>query len=391
VTQRLGAISDLDLFADDVLHDPYDPYARLREAGAAVWMSRLGMWALPRYAQVRAALLDWKTFSSQDAVCVGEEHNALYSGTVLASDPPLHDRLRAVIAPSLTPRALAAMKAEIESQADTLVEVLVARGSFDAVADLAAVFPVSVVCDLVGLPMDERDRLLARADASFNTFGPANARAAASMWAFPESFNYIQKVATRERLRPGSFGASVYEAADRGEITAEQCLPVMLAYLFAGMDTTVNAISSAVWLLTQYPDQWDAMRANPALVGRAFEETLRFESPVQMFGRKLMKDYDAEGVTLEPGERALLLYASANRDERKFPHADRFDVMRDSNAHLSFGMGLHLCAGQGLARLEGHAVLAALARRARRVELIEAKRHLNNAVRGLKEAHVRVN
>jgi len=383
-------VSSIDLFADEVLDTPYAQYTELRAAGAAVWMERFKMWALPRYAEVRSALMDWKTFSSKDAVCVGEEHNALYVGTVLASDPPLHDQLRAVLAPSLAPRALADMKSDLERRASDLVTGLVQRGEFDAVGDLAAQFPVSVVADLVGLPEEGRDRLLARADASFNTFGPVNDRSRESMWTFPESFAYIQSEAARAKLRPGSMGAAVYEAADRGEISPEQCLPLMLAYLFAGMDTTVNSIGSAVWLFATHPEQWRMLRKDPSLIPAAFEEVLRFESPVQAFARRLVRPYVADGITLNEGDRAIILYGSANRDERKFENPEAFNIRRGSSPHVAFGMGLHLCAGQGLARLEGQAVLAALARTVERFELVEVHRHLNNAVRGLGKLRVKV-
>ena len=384
------ARSDLDLFSDELLDDPYPAYALLRSTGAAVWMNRLDMWALPRYAEVRAALLDWETFSSQDAVCVGEEHNKLYTGSVLSSDPPQHGQLRAVLAPSLAPTALTKIKAEIERRADDLVADLVSRREFDAVGDLAAVFPVAVVADLIGLPDVERDRLLDRADASFNIFGPVNDRAVQSMWTFPESFQYIQTVATRERLTPGSMGAAVYAAADRGEIGAEHCLRLMLAYLFAGMDTTVNAVSNAIWLLAQHPDQWKSVRSDQKLLAAAFEEGLRLETPVQVFGRRLKRPYVAEGVSLRAGDRVMLLYGSANRDERRFARPDEFDVNRGLAPNLAFGMGIHLCPGQGLARLEAQAILSSLAKRVERIEVTALRRHLNNSVRGLGELHVRV-
>jgi cytochrome P450 len=164
----------------------------------------------------------------------------------------------------------------------------------------------------------------------------------------------------------------------------------MLAYLFAGMDTTVNAVSNAIWLLAQHPEQWKSVRLDQRLLAAAFEEGLRLESPVQVFGRRLKQPYVAEGVTLKAGERVLLLYGSANRDERKFARPDEFDVNRGLAPHLAFGTGIHLCAGQGLARLEAQAILSSLAKRVERIEITAQRRHLNNSVRGLGELHVRV-
>ena len=316
---------DVDLFSDAALADPYPIYHQLRQLGPAVYLTAHDLWALPRFEHVKAALSDWQTFSSADGVCVEPAFNAYYRGTVLQSDPPLHDQLRNVLAPRMTPRAMAGMKDDIERRAGELVARLVGQGSFDAVTDLAAAFPVSVVADLVGLPPEERDMLLRRADASFNLFGPDNARAQASLSAFPDTFAYVSTYATRERLAPGSFGAAIYEAADAGLIEPEQCIPLLLAYLFAGMDTTVNAIGHLIWLLGRHPDQWRILQQDPTMIPPAFEEGLRLETPVQIFARGVRRDFTAEGVTVPAGARVLLLYGSANRDERRWDHPTVFE------------------------------------------------------------------
>lgn len=382
--------SNIDLFSAEALADPYEQYAALRSAGAAVWLEKLNIWALPRYQQARTALMDWEVFSSKDALCVDAAHNQFFSGTVAAVDPPDHDRLRAIIMPSLSPRSLQSIKDSIEAQARDIVRPLLETGEFDAVVDMAAIFPVQVVCDLVGLPNEDRDRLLDRANAAINMFGPANELAAASMWTFPETFSYIQTYATRERIRPGSFGSEVYQAAERHEISEAECLPLMLAYLFAGMETTVNSIANAIYLFARFPDQWSLARRDRAAVGLAFEEALRFETPVQFFGRRVTRSYDAEGTTLHAGDRVIVMYGSANRDERKFPNPDAFDVSRKSVTHLAFGTGRHSCAGQALARLEGLAMLGALADSVERFELLDAKRRLNNVSRGFDSLQVKL-
>ena len=132
------------------------------------------------------------------------------------------------------------------------------------------------------------------------------------------------------------------------------------------------------------------LRSDPALIPAAFEEVLRYKSPAQVFARRLAKPYIAEGVALKEGDRAIILYGSANRDERKFSNPDVFNIRRGSLTHVAFGTGLHLCAGQGVARLEGQVILAALVKSVERFESIEVHRHLNNAVRGLGRLHVKV-
>lgn len=376
-------VSGLDLFSDEVLTDPYAAYAELRAAGPAVWLPAVGAWALPRYAEVREALRDHPTFSSAQGVGFNDEVNRIRSSSVIASDPPRHDVLRNVLAARLAPRALRRLRADIERQADELVEEVVARGSFDAVRDLAQRFPLQVVVGLIGLPREGSEQVLDWADGAFNAFGPRNERALTGLGKLQDQLTYLATVATRDRLTPGSMGAAVYEAADRGDIDADTCLPLMSAYLTAGMDTTINAISAALWLFSEHPDQWAHVRQEPALISSAFEEVVRFESPVQAFARVTTTGHDTGGVVIPAGARVAVLYGSANRDERRWSQPDRFDVTRNPVDHVGFGYGLHGCAGQGLARIEAQAVLAALVRRVGRLESGEPQRRLNNVIRGL--------
>lgn len=170
---KLGSVpsSSVDIFADEVLGNPYPAYRELREIGAVVRLTAYDAWILTRYEQVRSALRDHGLFSSAQGVGYEDQLNANMRGTVLASDPPEHDRLRAVLRDKLAPKAVRGLQDRIAEQADELVAAVVERGSFDAVTDLAAVFPVAVVADLIGLPEDVREPLLSFADAAFNTFG----------------------------------------------------------------------------------------------------------------------------------------------------------------------------------------------------------------------------
>ena len=373
--------TDVDIYSDEMLDSPYDEFARLRSLGAAIWLDRYNMWAFPRYSQVRAALIDWKTFASGDGVGIEPEFNKIRRGTVIASDPPQHTKLRALFSERLSGSVMRELQENIEVRAEKLIKNLVARGSFDAVGDFAEVFPVSLLADLIGLPLEERDKLLERSRGSFNAFGPKNKRASETFHVFEDTKKYISAYGTRDRLTPGSLGASLYEAADRGELEPEQVIPLMFSYLFPSLDTTVSAIGHAVWLLASHPEQWRILKAEPSLIPAAFEETLRLESPVQFFARSVRADYNAEGTQLKAGERVILMYGSANRDDRKYTHPDRFDIRRNPVDHVAFGAGIHNCVGARLARAEVHALLGALVRH---VDLIEASpptRRLNNSVR----------
>ncbi|GAA4553957.1 cytochrome P450 [Pseudonocardia xishanensis] len=386
MTPTLTPHSDVDLFADPVLEDPYPTYRTLRDLGGAVHLAELDAWALTRYDAVRGALGDWQTFSSS-AVALNEPVNGMLVGTVLAADPPEHDVLRSVLADRLGPRAVRSLQADIAARAEALVEEVVAKGEFDAVTDLAAAFPFAVVFDLIGLPDDARPNMLRWADATFNVCGPMNDRTAGGLLIVQEMFEWVATLKADDLL-DGSMGRAIFDAAEAGRIGPESCIPLLAAYATAGMDTTINAIANAVHLFAQHPDQWDLVRADPTLLPGAFNEVLRYDAPVQVFGRRTTRAVGVAGTEIPADSQVLLLYGSGNRDERHYAEPDRFDVTRAPVDHLTFGYGTHGCAGQALARLEAHAVLGALAARVRRIHLGEPKRHLNNVLRGIESLPV---
>ncbi|WP_405622012.1 cytochrome P450 [Streptomyces sp. NBC_00076] len=391
MTTAATPVSDMDIFADDVLTDPYPAYAVLRETGAAVYLERYDCWALPRYEHVRAALRDHERFSSVDSVGYEPSLNEARRGGVLATDPPEHDMLRSVLSESLAPRALASLKDDIGRRATELVESVVARGSFDVVSDLARVFPLTVVADLIGMPLRARDEVLVFADAFFNTFGPLNERTTASVQVSERLLDELISMMNRDDLAPGGWGEALYQAADRGVIEEHQVGRLLRAYLVASMDTTINAISSALWLFAEHQTAWTTLRADRTLLRSAFDEVVRVESPVQTFFRRTTRAVEIDGVTIPPRAQVAMLFGSANRDPRKWPEPDTFDINRAPMDHVGFGSGVHACAGQGLARVEGGAILSALLDH---VEVIQLdgppRRHLNNVIRGLESLPVTV-
>lgn len=392
MTTTLGGrpTADVDLFSEAALLDPYPLYRQIRDAGPAAYLPKYGVWAMGRYDQVRAALHDWRTYSSAEGTGLNKASNQTTKGIIIATDPPEHDRLRDVLSERLAPRALRDLTEDIARQADDLVASQVRRGSFDAVGDLARAFPVSVVLDLVGLPRDIRHKVLDWADAAFNAGGPRGPRTDSAYPLLQDQFAYLADLKASE-LAPGSMGRAIYDAAADGRIDPESCVPLMSAYVTAGLDTTINAISNAVYYFAAHPGQWDMVRASPRMIPAAFNEVLRIEAPIQWFSRVTTRDVELDAATVIPrGERVMMLYASANRDERKWPDPDRFDVTRNAGLQLAFGHGTHACAGQGLARLEGHCVLQSLARRVARFEVGQPTRRLNNRVRGLDSLPTRV-
>jgi cytochrome P450 len=382
--------SGIDLYSDRVLADPYPHYRTLRDAGPAVWLERHGAWALPRYASVIEALRNPQVFSSAHGCTLNDVGNAAQQGTMLASDDPLHASLRKIFAEPLMPGALAPLRANLAAQADALVERLVAAGTFDAVTDLAHFLPLTVVRSLVGLPAQGCEHMLEWAAAMFNAFGPIdNARTQAAFPVIGEVAAYLADERTLSDLRPGSWSARLLECVERGQLSRTQAITMLLDYTGPALDTTINATSSVMWLFTQWPEQWDLVRSDPTLIRGAIEEAVRLESPIRAFTRYVTRQHDVQGVTVETGARVLVLYASANRDERHWDDPERFDIRRRTTGHVGFGHGPHLCAGMHLARLEITCLLEALARRVQRFELLEMERSLHNTLRGIRSLRIR--
>lgn len=383
-------IYDVDLYSDEVLLDPYPHYKALRDLGAVVWLPRNDLHAVARFEDVRAALRNPAVFSSAQGVAANDHVNIISRGTTLASDAPLHDRLRAVIAAPLLPRALEEIAPAIRTEARRLVDELVARGQFDAVSDLAQHLPLTIVSKLVGLEDYGRGSMLRWAAATFNVLGSMNARACTALKDVQEMRAYLGGDEIRSRLRPGSWGDRIFAAADRGEVEPERCPVLMRDYLGPSLDTTIFATANLVLLFGRHPAQWDLVRSDPALIPNAINEALRLESPVRGFTRHLAADATIGALTIPRESRVLLLYGSANRDERKWQEPERFDVKRRANDHLGFGNGTHMCAGLHLARLEMTALLEVLVERVASFEIGEPVLALNNVLRGLASLPVRV-
>ncbi len=384
--------SELDLFTDEALADPYPLYDELRAAGAAVWLADLEVYALARYAETRAAARDSEVFSSARGVMLNEQLNTATGGVALIScDPPRHDEMRRIIRRPLMADALRDLTPTLVTEADALVERLVERGTFDAVTDFAQHLPLTVISKLVGIPEGGRERMLEWAAAAFDSMGPANARTAAAVPLSMEMFRYGMEEAVPPHLAPGGWAQMVYDAADRGEVAAELCPAMMSAYLAPSLDTTINGIGNAMLLFGEHPEQWDLLRSDPSLIPGAVNEVLRLESPIQRFTRYVMQDHEVGDTTIPAGSRVMLLFGAANRDERRWDDPTRFDVRRERAAeHLAFGFGPHACVGSGLARLEMRVLLEALVARVARFETARPVRAINQFLRGLASLEVTV-
>jgi cytochrome P450 len=387
-------VSDVDLFSEACLRDPYPAQRELREAGPVVRLERYGVWAMARYEHVRAALEDWETYRSGAGVGLADftkEKPWRTPSLLLEADPPEHDGARKATAAALSPNRIRALRAAFEQEAEALVDGLLKRGRFDAIVGLAEAYPLKVFPDAVGVPSEGREHLIAYGDMVFNAFGPRNRRFEQSAKRLDGVSAWIAEMCMIENLVPGGLGAAIYEQAPRCGLGPDAAALLVRSLLSAGIDTTAAALGNAILCLATHPDQWAALHADPTRSRATFEEVLRFQAPVQSLFRTTTRDVDVQGVLIPSGDKVLLSLAAAGRDPRHWDDPDRFDISRKAVGQLGFGFGIHACVGRMIARLEAEVLVAALARRVKEIELDGApERKLNNTLRGLASLPVQV-
>ena len=393
-TSTIGSVQapiyDGDIYSDAAILDPYDHYRAIRELGPVVWLQQSGVWAMGRYDDVAAALRDHHVFSSAAGVAVSEATNAVALGTTISSDPPQHSAFRKIVSAPLTPAAVTLLRPQIQAAADALVDELVGRGEFDAATSLAQHLPLTIVSHLVGLPPEGRENMLEWASATFDIFGPENERTARAWPVVREMRAYVASLFGRDKVRAASWADRLLDHVETGAIPAAQFATLLRDYLGPSLDTTIFATGNLIWLFSNNPDQWDILRADPSLSRNAINEAVRLESPIRGFTRRVSAEHCVGDVVLPTGARVLLLYASANRDERRWDNPERFDIRRRVTGQVGFGLGIHSCVGMHLARLEIDCLLHALIPRVRRFEAAVPVRVVNNTLRGLKSLHVKV-
>jgi cytochrome P450 len=379
-------VFDLDPFVTEFLTNPYPHYEAMREAGPVVLLSRYDVWAVARYDENVAVLTDPQRYCSSAGVGLSDfrkEKPWRRPSIILEADPPLHTRTHKALMHVLAPQALRDLRPTFEAQAEKLVDELIARVRIDGVVDVARAYPLKVFPDAIGLPPEGRENLLPYGNMAFNAFGPRNERLAEAMAHAEPVIAWIAAMCERTALAPDGIGAKVYRLTDEGDLTEEEAGILVRSLLTAGVDSTVNAIGNALLCFARFPEQWDAVREDPSRVRSAFDEVIRFESPVQTFFRTTTREVELGGVRIGEGEKVLMFLASANRDPRRWEDADRFDVGRRAGGHLGFGHGIHRCVGEMLAKMEGEILLAALARSVRRFVLDgEPVMRYNNTLRG---------
>jgi cytochrome P450 len=357
-----------DIFSPEAVRNARAVDDALRELAPVVKLERENITMLARYQHVSEGLKDWQAFSSRSRPW--HDPNSVRPEILLVDDPPRHTAVRPVIASALSPKALAKMATDFNTDADALLrEVKEHSGEvIDVVAAISRPFVYKVLPDLLGLPEEGRENLTAFGHMVWATLGPQNEMFAEAMENVGPVIEWVERCCNRENLDPEGLGMQMFLAADRGQITQDEAKLLVGILLSAAADTTVMTLSTAMRAFSLFPDEYQKLRSDPALARSAFEESLRWDSPSRMAGRITTRAVDVDGYRIPAGERCGLMFASANRDPRKWPDPDRFDIRRDLRGHIGWGYGIHACVGRVLALLEADALLGALLKHIERFE-----------------------
>jgi cytochrome P450 len=381
-------IYDVDIFTDEVIQNPWPHYAAMRDLGPVVWLPRHENFALVHHAVLVQALRDYDTFISGKGVAACAFANEILRGNSAASDGERHNLIRRATSPPLLPGALEKVRGLIEETADSLIEQLIARDGFDAMRDLAAHLPLTIVRDLVGLGDYGKENMLRWASATFDLNGVQNERGKAALEVFMEQRRFAQSQ-TPEMAKPGSWTHRLLDIVRRGDLPAELMPHAMRDYIVPSLDTTISATGELIYQLGRNPDQWALLRSKPELARNAANEAVRMASPIRSFGRHTSREVQIAGVTIPEGARIMMLFAAANRDERAFDHPNEFDITRDPRLHLGFGRGIHMCAGMHLAQLEMMSILKAMIPHVDTIEVREPTMGINNIIYGFESLPTR--
>jgi cytochrome P450 len=403
-------LTDLDMWAREV---PYEQFARLRCEAPVAWSDEPsggpGFWSVVRYDDIVTASRDTRTFSSSRGVSFEEptDDDMAARRTIIDTDPPAHTKLRKILSGGFTQRAVAVYEHFVRTLTEQVLDTGLTAEPFDFVDAVAKEVPIRVLARIMGLPADDLplfidlgDRLIANTDPDITdvVWGRDDTDAYRR---FPFRSPYgkqlwdLGRAIVRDRLT--SPGDDLLSTLLRAEVDGERLSETDLDNFFsimvvAGNETTRIAIAQGVLAFCEHPEQWNRLRADPALLEPATEEVLRWTCPTHFMRRTARADTQLGGATIKAGDKVVLWYVSGNRDETEFADPDTFDIARSPNRHLSFGRGgPHLCLGAHLARLEIRIVLAALARRVGAFELAgEPRRIRSNFTNGLRQLPVRI-
>ena len=362
--------TDADLYYDpydfDIDTDPYPTFRRLREEQPLYWNERYEFFALSRFDDVERALVDWRTYSSAKGSLLEliKADIEMPPGTFIFEDPPTHDLHRGLLSRVFTPKRMQAIEPKVRELCARSLDPLVEEGRFDFIADLGAQMPMRTIGMLLGIPEQDQEAIRDRTDAGLRLAEGAPPDMTNRSIGVDESQNVFADYLDWRIDNPSDDIMSdllraEFEDVDgeRRRLTRQEILNYLGLIAGAGNETTTRLIGWTGKVLAEHPDQRAELVADRSLVPGAIEELLRYEAPSPVQARYVTADVVHHGRTVPAGSAILLLNGSGNRDDRRFPDGDRFDIHRRIDHHLTFGYGIHFCLGAALARLEGRVAL----------------------------------
>lgn len=357
-------VFDPELYAGD----PFPIYAELRREDPVHWDEKNRVWVLSRYADVVHVSKNPQIFCSRFGVT--REDTPI---SIVTMDDPRHSQLRRLVSRGFTPRMVGLLERRIDDVTTASIDAIADRGTCDFAGDLAVPLPLLVIAEMIGIRPEDRAAFHAWSDAMILAASQQDRPEiiAAATDAYLAYTSYLQEIFAERRREPRDDLVSILVQAqadgtlakDEENISADELLQFMTILLVAGNETTRNAISGGMVAFSENPEQWQRLRRNPELLPLAVEEILRWVTPVVGFRRTVLENTEIRGQPIREGERVVMLYQSANRDEEVFSDADRFVVDRRPNDHLAFGIGTHFCLGANLARAEIRVMYRELLRR----------------------------
>jgi cytochrome P450 len=393
--------SSSDVYYDpydfDIDADPYPIWKRLRDEAPLYWNDKYEFFALSRWEDVDAAMLDWQTYLSGrgsvlEIIKAGVE---IPPGSILFEDPPAHDEHRSLLSRVFTPKKMLALEPQVRAYCAQVLDPLVGSGEFDFVENLGRFMPMRVIGMLLGIPEADQEAIRDRLDEGLRLDdGVPSERVYDGNAQFDVFSDYVTWRAEHpsDDLMTELLNAEFEDhTGTRRTLTHEEIIGYVGLLAGAGNETTTRLIGFAGEVLGRHPDQRAELVADRSLIPNTVEELLRYESPSPVQSRYVARDVEVHGRTVPKGSVMVMLNGSANRDERHFPDGDRFDIHRDIGRHQAFGYGIHLCLGAALARLEGRVALDEVLTRFPEweVDYDQAKRARTSTVRGWETLPVR--
>jgi cytochrome P450 len=380
-----------DPLVDDEFYagDPFPHYARLRGEAPVAWNATNGFWAVSRWDEVMAVSTDPKTFCSGRGILV-MEIGASYDTppTMMHTDPPEHTVYRKLAQPGFAPGRMRALEGDVRRRAKLLVDEIEPGRPVDFVEAVAVPFPLYIISALLGMPDEDWRRFFEWSEAVIPGATDWSDEKRATLQAEMHDTLLAATVARRTDPRDDLISVLAQVEIEGRRLTDAELTMFLVQLLVAGNETTRNLISGGLVALAERPEAWERLRGDRSLAPPAVEEMLRWTTPVVSFMRTATRDTELGGQAIREGDPVLMLYASANRDERQFgPTADRFDIGRNPNQHVAFGFGTHFCIGATLARIEARVLLEELLDRFETIELGgDVERSHSSVIAGVKHA-----